>query len=168
MESVATDAFVVVTSRQGKRVRHKGVVSVKRGVKAGNLRHAGKRCSRGLYAGEVVRLVQGRERHEALKIGNQCIVDPCRHQMVNPTVHHTVAHDRHAGAGMGLFQPLKDRVNRFRMPHGPQVRIEVRTGSTHCCGLDGKPAPCAQAFNLPGGQERQLVGGRIDRELQGR
>ena len=65
VEAVASHAFVVKGARQTECVGHERVAAMEGGVEAGDLRGRRKGLHRRFDAGDVVRLVQRRERDEA-------------------------------------------------------------------------------------------------------
>ena len=75
VKAVAAHALIVKRARQRESVVDEGMRAVKRRVETGDLRHAGK-CRPGRFdAGEVVRLVQRRERNEAFSRCSSLVVD---------------------------------------------------------------------------------------------
>ena len=65
VEAVAAHAFVVIGARQREGVGHERMAAMEGGVEAGDLRDRRKGLHRRFDAGDVVRLVQRRERDEA-------------------------------------------------------------------------------------------------------
>ena len=68
VEAVALHAGAADLRGQGDELRHRGLAAVERGVEAGDLRHAGEPLRDRLDGGQVVRLVQGSQRHQLPKL----------------------------------------------------------------------------------------------------
>ena len=71
MKAVAAHAFRVQVLRDGKMVRNRCMTAVEGRIEAGNLGELRKNRANGANRREIVRLMQGRKRHIALK--------PCEH-----------------------------------------------------------------------------------------
>ena len=92
VEAVAADALVVEGARQGVAVGMRGVAAVEGGVEAGDLRHGpGRSPSTRRIGGEVVRLVQRRQRLERGEPGEDVGVDQHGAVEVGAAVHDAVA-----------------------------------------------------------------------------
>jgi hypothetical protein len=91
VEAVAAHARVVPCRGHGEAPVHLGLARVERGVEAGDLRDVGKGRARRAHAGEVVRLVQRRERLERRQRGEQRLVDRRRGDVRGAAVDDAVA-----------------------------------------------------------------------------
>ena len=67
------------------------MAAVERGVEAGDLQHVGECGARGLDAGDVVRQVQRRQRHQCAQRGKHLVVDGARRAEARGAVNHAVA-----------------------------------------------------------------------------
>ncbi len=75
---------------------------MKGGVKTGNLRNIRGNSSNCADRGDVVRLMQRRERHERFKRGEDRVVDQNRGRVMQPAVHHAVADTGKGGLTAGM------------------------------------------------------------------
>ena len=75
VEAVAADAVVVEPARQGEPVGELGMAAVEGGIEAGDLRQVGLDRGDRADAGEIVRLMQRRERTERLEPGEHRRID---------------------------------------------------------------------------------------------
>ena len=91
VEAVAAHALVVIGARQGEGVGDEGVAAMERGVEAGDLRRRRECLHRRLDAGDVVRLVQRRERDERPQLRERRLVDQHRVGEVGPAMDDAVA-----------------------------------------------------------------------------
>ena len=66
MKPVATQAALEVVARQPVAVVHEIMAAMKSRIKTGNLRNAGKAVARRAQTGDIMRLVQRRERRQSL------------------------------------------------------------------------------------------------------
>jgi len=69
MKAVPAHALCIQVLRDCVMICNSAVVAVKGGIEAGNLRQTRKKRQNGANGREIVRLVQGRKRHIALKPG---------------------------------------------------------------------------------------------------
>jgi len=88
---------------------------VERGVEAGELRGAGKGRARRANAGEVVRLVQRRERLERRQRGEQRLVDRRRGDVRGAAVDDAVADAGDLAFAGEELAPREQRRDRFRV-----------------------------------------------------
>ena len=84
METVAANAFVIEPAGQSKPVGELGVTAVKGGIEAGDLRQVGLHGGDRADAGEIVRLMQRRERTERLQPGEHSRIDAHRRSIAMP------------------------------------------------------------------------------------
>ncbi len=120
MEAVAPEAGLVERVRQREALRHRRHGAVEGGVEAGHLGERRIELAERADGGEVVRLVQGRERDEGPKPRQHLLVDARRRVEGRPAVHHPVAH---AGE-----DDLAERAPHQREQLGERARVaEVRT-----------------------------------------
>ena len=91
MESVAAHAGVVQLGRDREAPRDVGIGRVERGVEARDLGQLGPPLEQERDRGEVVGLVQRRERDELLQQGDHVAVDPHRLGVIRPAVDHAVS-----------------------------------------------------------------------------
>ena len=64
MEAVPPDALIIIFARDRKGFGREAVAAVERGVEAGHLKNAGIAGFDGFDRRQIVRLVQGRQRHQ--------------------------------------------------------------------------------------------------------
>ena len=91
VEAVAADAVVVEPARQGVPVGDLGVGAVERGIEARDLGQLGPEPGDRADAGEIVRLVQRRERHERGQLLEHRWTHPHRPGVVDAAMHHPMA-----------------------------------------------------------------------------
>ena len=66
MKPVSTQAALEIVARQPVAVVHEIMAAMESRIKTGNLRNAGKAVARGAQTGDIMRLVQRRERRQSL------------------------------------------------------------------------------------------------------
>ena len=91
MKTVTTHAGVVQLGRDREALRDVGIRAVKRSVEASYLRQVRQHGGSGANRGQVVRLVQRRERDEFLERRQHLCIDAHRLGVVKSAVHDTVA-----------------------------------------------------------------------------
>jgi hypothetical protein len=89
------------------------MVSMKTGVKASDLRHAGKSLVDRLNRREIVRLVQRRERNQFFQLSQNLRSDHYRLREVCAAVDHPMAHSEHARAGVLRSKPECEGADRI-------------------------------------------------------
>ena len=107
MKAVAPDALLVVLARQREGIGHERVAAVKRGVEAGHLRRPREGDTRRVDAGQIVRLVQRRQRHQGFELGPAVVVDHDRLDMLGPAMHHAMADGRDLAVREAQAQPVQ-------------------------------------------------------------
>ena len=100
----------VVFLRQGEGVVNPRVATVKRGIEAGHLYRIGEGVARGADAGEVVRLMQGRERLVFFERFQNLIGDDDRGGVLRAAVHHAMPDAGDAVRMQQGFAGLQDGV----------------------------------------------------------
>ena len=122
VEAVTTDALVVEPPRQREPVGELRMTAVERGVEAGHLRQVGLDRGDRADAGEIVRLMQRRERTERLQLGEHRRTDAHRRHEVDTAMHHPVtdAEQRRPIAEM-LAQPAADHAEELAMTRAALV-----------------------------------------------
>ena len=157
VEAIPSDALGIITLRNGEVVRDGTVAVMKSGVEAADLRKAGGAGQQRADRGEVVGLVQRRERDETLEIGEHGRIDQDR-----PVV---------ARAAMDDPMPDRDRLELLRVAQ-PRCRRAKRGGDVghalariglvdqnRAVGRNGAQArPRADAVNLALDQAAQRAG----------
>ena len=108
METVAANALVVESLRDGKPVRHVGVPPVEGGVEAGNLHDAGEALLDRANGVEVVRLVHRGERDQPLQSRQDVVVYRHRRRIVGTAVGHAVPDGHRYHPGQVLSKPGPD------------------------------------------------------------
>ena len=103
VEAVAAHALFVEPARECESVVHEGVVAVKGGVEAGDLRRVREGVERGAHARKVMRLMERRERREFGEFGHQVVGDALGRGMVDAAMHDPVPDRDH-------LEPRKARV----------------------------------------------------------
>ena len=91
MKAVAAHALVVIGAGQGVGVIDEGMAAMEGGVEAGDLRRRRECLHRRLDAGDIVRLVERRERNERAQVGERCFVDQDRRGVVWPSMDDAMA-----------------------------------------------------------------------------
>ena len=86
MEAVAAHPFVVEAVGYGIAIGRRGMAAMERGVEAGDLRQLRKALADRADRRKVVRLVQRRERHEALELRDHLVVDQNRLRVDRPAM----------------------------------------------------------------------------------
>ena len=97
VEPVAADALLVIDAGQGECVVDPGVGAMERRIETGDLHRIRKGPLRGLYAGQVMRLVQRRERNKLFQLRDNLAGYPQRLGIARPAMHDAVPDglDRH-------------------------------------------------------------------------
>ena len=113
MKAKAPQAPLVIGARQRVGVVDEGVAAMKRRVETHHLRHARKRPVGGLDAGEVMRLVQRRERRQRLEFGDQRRVDDGRLRVIRSAMHHAVADGADLDFGEARLDPCENIADRL-------------------------------------------------------
>ena len=91
MKAVAAHALVVIGAGQGVGVVDERMAAMEGGVEAGDLRRRRERLPRRLDAGDVVRLVERRERDQRPQLRERRLVDQDRGGVIRPSVDDAVA-----------------------------------------------------------------------------
>jgi hypothetical protein len=143
--------------------------AVKGGIEAGDLWQVGLRRGDRADAGEVVRLVQGRERAEPFEPVEHRIVDPHAGGELRATVHHAVADAGEIGIAKMLAQPVDQRSEEGGVIHASVLPAAV--GQLLSAGvLRDHVRLGADALDLAREHRRRLsvVPDPIERELEAR
>jgi len=91
MEAITADAVLLVQLvREGVQVRAFREGGMEGGVEHGDVRGVRQRGARGVDAGEVGGVVEGRERREGIEIGENLVIEDDRFGVALPTMHHAV------------------------------------------------------------------------------
>ena len=98
VEPVPLHAGTAQLTREGHQLRHGGLAAVEARVEARHLRHARQPLGRGLDRGDVVGLVQRRERDECAKLLQHAGGDDGGAREARPAVHDPVADAQDARA----------------------------------------------------------------------
>jgi hypothetical protein len=152
VEAVAAHALGGDGARQGEQLRDFGLAAVEGGVEAGHLRHAGQRGAERVDAGQVVRLVQRRQRNEAAQFvdhggiehrsGCENFCAPCTTRWPTPAM---------LPAGFVAVQPVDQQAQGglVRGPAGP-LEFEVAVVQHRAGGvLDLEVWACLPAAPMP-------------------
>ena len=91
MKAVAAHALVVIGAGQGVGVVDEGMAAMEGGVEAGDLRRRRESLHRRFDAGDIVRLVERRERNERRKLGERCVVDQDWRGVIRPSMDDAMA-----------------------------------------------------------------------------
>ena len=158
MEAVAADAVVVEPARQGEPVGELGMAAVERGIEAGDLRQVGLDRGDRADAGEIVRLMQRRERAERLEPGEHRGIDAHRRRVVDAAVHHPVADAEQRRVAEMLAQPAAEHAKELGRGPRPRSSGQRRSTSDLAVGVLGDEARRrADALDLALGREAQPV-----------
>ncbi len=112
MKPVALHAALGDHARQRERLRKRGLSAMKGGVEARDLRQRRRVRGDDAHRRDVVRLMQGRQRDQALERGQHRRVDPDRHDEVAAAVNDAVAH-----SGKATGSRIRD----------PEIRADTRS-----------------------------------------
>ncbi len=154
MEAVAPNPCLVQLSRYGIAVGEIGMPPVKGGIEAGHLRQVGPQLHQGANWGEIVGLVQGCQRNEALKTRDQVFVNPHRRGKIRSTVDNAVA-DRHQLNIEGLAQPGGCNARGRRKVGNVLRRIAGVNNRGAACVDSAKPRRGPYPIDLPFGDPLQ-------------
>ena len=114
VEAVALDAASRSSAGSGTSSATPDCAAMEAGVEAGDLRHAGQALGHRLDRGEVVRLMQRRERNQGAQIVEHFRRDDDRAARSRAAVHDPMADAEHARAAVPAAQPVGQRVERGR------------------------------------------------------
>ena len=169
MEAVAAHALRVQLRGQREHLRDLRIAAVERSVEAGDLRQLGSALQQQPDRSQVVRLVQGRKRHELLQRCKHVGIQPDRPRVFEPSMHDTMADADQAIAGKPLAQKCHQMLERAGV---------TKLGSLTPRFLGGRLASAIQrnevrrgvkAFDLAALIELQLVPShQEERELDAR
>ena len=101
MEAVAPHALVVKLTRQREDVIDEWMGAVESGVEAGDLPHMRPRLARRENAGDIVRLVQRRERYQASRVSQHLVGHEHGRIVMNAAMHDAMAGGDDIGIGEG-------------------------------------------------------------------
>ena len=158
VEAVAADAVVVEPARQGEPVGELGMAAVEGGIEAGDLRQLGLDRGDRADAGEIVRLMQRRQRAERLEPGEHRRIDAHRRRVVDAAMHHPVADaEQRRSVAEVLAQPAADHAEELGVARaaivGPAPVDEHLTVGV----LGGEVRRRADALDLALGRQARLV-----------
>ena len=119
VEAVASDALVVKAARQREDVVDEGMVAVKGGVEAGDLLHMRPGLARGEDAGDVVRLMQRRERRQLFQAAQHLVGDDHGLRKINAAMDDAVPGGDHFGVREGALAPGEDAAQRLGVKRRP-------------------------------------------------
>ena len=98
MKTIALNARIMQRLWQRKTLVHRRHAAVKGRIKTSHLRHTREGCARCIHTGQVVRLVQRRQRRQCGDAGEHGITDKRGAIKSHAAVHDAVAHCRYFGA----------------------------------------------------------------------
>ena len=127
VKAVTAHALVVIGAGQSEGVVDEGVAAMESGIEAGDLRRRREGLHRRLDPGEVVRLVQRRERNEPLKRRDHGLVDQLRLHEIRPAVHDAMADRDDRRIVARLPEPAENGAHRGVMVDRAGRRIERET-----------------------------------------
>jgi hypothetical protein len=116
VKTVALHAGAANLARQRHELRDRGLPAMEAGVEAGDLRNAGQIRADGFDRGEVVRLMQRRERDQRPQILEDLRRHDRRPEELRPAVHDPMADAEDAGAAVAGAHPPGERLER-----GPRI-----------------------------------------------
>ena len=169
VEAVALHAGVTNFLRQRHEFRHGRLAAMEAGVEAGHLRHAGQLVPHGFDRGQVVGLMERRQRHQRAKVLQDFRRDDAGTGVLGAAMHDAMADAQHARAGVAFAEPSGEHAER-RAPIANrciqrvvgQLRTRVVLGrETRRCS---DPVDLAARLQTPG----LLAGPAIHAELQAR
>ena len=149
---------VVEPARQGEPVGELGMAAVERGIEAGHLRQVGLDRGDRADAGEIVRLMQRRQRAERLELGEHRRIDAHRRGEVDAAMHHAVtdAEQRRPVAEM-LAQPAADHAKERGVARAAIVGPAAIDQHLTVGILGGEVRRGADALDLALGRQLELV-----------
>ena len=134
METIPPNALCGEPPRQGESLRHPRLGTMESGVETRDLRHLGRGVHDGSYRGEVVRLVQRRQRFELRQFGQHLQRHADGSIIAHAAVDHTVSNaddggpgDQRADAGEGLMHRRR-MIKTLRRPSIAANDIALRVG----------------------------------------
>ena len=128
MEAVTADALVIIGARQREGVGDEGMGAMEGGVEAGDLRYRRERLHRRLDSGDVMRLVQGRERDELAELGQHRGVDHRRLGQVQPAMDDPMPDCDDPARKADAFQPCENGAGGDLMVDAAGGRVEFEFG----------------------------------------
>ena len=110
MKAVAAHPLLIECLRNGEMVRDRGMAAVEGGVEAGHLGQLRQASAQDLDRGEIVGLMQGRQRDQGLDPGNDRIVNEDRCGEASAAMDDPMADGRRHLAAKLLRQPVEDMI----------------------------------------------------------
>ena len=147
VKAVALHAAAADVARERDHLGDVGLSAVEAGVEAGHLRDAWKLRGDRIDGGEIVRLMQWRQRHELPEIGQDLRCHNGRRGVFCAAVHHAVPDTQHATAAVPRPQPLGQRIQSSSGILDDRIQRMI---GKHASGvvLRGEPWRGADAFDL--------------------
>ena len=145
MEPIAAHAFIIECARQGKNIVHERMPTMEGRVETGDLLHMRPRLARRLDAGNVVRLMQRRERDQAAQIVQHLIRNDGRRGIAQTAMHHAVPGRHHLRIGEsrtapGEYPPQRIGVEPLRLSL-PAFLMQHRAGGVVHLHMPGMANP---------------------------
>ena len=130
MKAVALHAGVTNFSRQRHKFRHGRLASMEAGVETGDLGHTGQLVAHGFDRGQVMGLMERRQRHKRAKVLQGFRRDDAGTGVFGAAMHDTMADAQHPRAAVACAQPIGEHVER-RAPiaHGRIQRLVGQLGA---------------------------------------
>ena len=165
VEAVAANALVIEPARQGEPVGELGMAAVERGIEAGDLRQVGLDCGDGADAGEIVRLMQRRQRDRALPAWRAHAGSTrTGAAIVDAAMHYPMTDAEQVGVAEVLAQPVADHAEELGMARAAIVGPAPVDQEPTFGVLGNQARRCADALDLAlGGQARPVVRADPDR-----
>lgn len=115
MKTVALDAFGSDPAWQAEHLGDGWLAAMEGGIEAGDLRHFRQQGLQGTDAGDVVRLVQGRQRNETVQVFQYLTVNNCRLRVKIAAMDDTMANGDDFPACMTGSEPFEQRIECLRV-----------------------------------------------------
>ena len=169
VEAVAAHAAVGDRARQGEGLRHLRLGAMERGVEAGHLGQLGCALHQRPDRGEVVRLVQGRERNVLFQRREHGCIDANGSGVGKPAVDDAVADADEALFAQLVAEEREQMVERAVVTQGRAVAPAFFAERASVAILGNEVRRRIQPLGLAAGDQLQRrAGGREERELETR
>ena len=168
MEAVPPDALIVIFVWDREGFGREAVAAMERGVEAGHLKHTGIAGFDGFDRRQIVRLVQGRQRHQFPQLRHHSRSDHGRAGVIGAAMNDPVTHRQDPRVAQEAVEPLADDVKCRVMVGGAGAVGPAGFRQHRAIGaLRDEMRMGADAFDLPDRQHADRFRSRrcLDREL---
>ena len=115
MKSIAADALLMQRAGQRQPRGDLGLVVVKGGIEASDLGKVWRQRGNGADRGQIVRLMERRERAERVELGEEGGIDTARRGETHPAMHDAVPDRDHFPAFEVIDGPIEQILEEFRV-----------------------------------------------------